>query len=329
MSIVETVSEEAIKRPKRKKKEGKIMKLEDVLVVTSEHTTVKIVRENDVKTVIDCYDGKNSIDEKLNKEEAVKQFVENGELYIVIKENESEDMAEKGLTFASAGKMYDYICKEGDLYSKSLGIYAFVYNNAQAICIYNLQQDEVVKLIEKNKETNEYWGAHLGIGGSILEDPDYDDDEHRYNEDEAMRNLYLQPSIDFCEMHYKVEDWMDTKDVTAEYVLSEVKTFEEKTEKMLEKALSEKKMFDQATENIDDFTDKLGEIFFDIFNESDNNTADIGKYINRTLRECKTDREFQIANDMLRATCGYGIKHLIDRIEELDKNGHVWESIVD
>jgi hypothetical protein len=122
------------------------------------------------------------------------------------------------MKFENGNEMYDYLIGR-DLYSKSLGIYAFEYNDAHAICIYYLQPEEVAKLIEKSKGTENYWGAYLGWGGSILDDSDYDDDEHRYSSDENMRNLYLKPSIDFCEETYMVEDWMDTEDVTVEYVM--------------------------------------------------------------------------------------------------------------
>ena len=125
------------------------------------------------------------------------------------------------MKFESGNEMYEYLCSGRDLYSRRLGIYAFEYNDAHAICIYYLQPEEVVELIKKSKETGEYWGGHLGWGGSILEDPDYDDDEHRYHEDEAMRNLYLRLSLEFCDEMYVVDDWMNTDDVTIKSVMEE------------------------------------------------------------------------------------------------------------
>lgn len=126
------------------------------------------------------------------------------------------------MKFNNGTEMYDYLCSGRDLYSKSLSTYVFEYNDAHALCTYYLNPEEFAKVIEASKETEEYWGAHLGwYGSAILEDPDYDDDEHRYHEDEAMRSLYLQPSLDFCNETYMVEDWMDTNDVTVEYVMSE------------------------------------------------------------------------------------------------------------
>ena len=126
------------------------------------------------------------------------------------------------MKFKNGNEMYNYLCSGRDLYSKSLDTYVFEYNDAHALCIYTLQPEDFAEVVEKSKESGEYWGAHLGwYGSAILDEPDYDDDEHRYNKDEAMRNLYLRPSLDFCEEVYMVEDWMDTEDVTVEYIMEE------------------------------------------------------------------------------------------------------------
>ena len=126
------------------------------------------------------------------------------------------------MKFENGSQMYDYIRSGKDLYSKSQGIYAFVYNDAGAICIYTLCPEDVIQLIADSKEYEEYWGAFLGWKGSaILDEGKYDDDEHRYSSDWEMRKLYLQPSLDFCDETYMVDDWMDTDDVTAEYVMTE------------------------------------------------------------------------------------------------------------
>jgi len=123
------------------------------------------------------------------------------------------------MKFENGKQMYDYLCSGKDLYSKSEGVYVFEYNDAHALCTYYLQPEEVADLVEKSKETGEYWGAHLGCGGYVLDNPSCD--EYRYVEDEKKRALYLWPSLDFCEGNYSVEDWMDTDDVTVEYVMSE------------------------------------------------------------------------------------------------------------
>jgi hypothetical protein len=125
------------------------------------------------------------------------------------------------MKFNSGTEMYDYLCSGRDLYSKSLGIYAFEYNDAGALCIYSLSPEEFAEAAKFGKENDEYWGAALGWWGSaILDEGKYDDDEHRYSDDWEKRKLYLKPSLDFCDETYMVEDWMDTDDVTVEYILT-------------------------------------------------------------------------------------------------------------
>lgn len=118
------------------------------------------------------------------------------------------------LKFQSGKEMYDYICEGNDIYSESQEVYAFVYNDAGAICVYDLHPEDVVDLVKKSKEYDDYWAAFLGWKGSnILDDYEYNDDEYRYSEDWEKNKLYLRPSLEFCENAYKVTDWVDCKDV--------------------------------------------------------------------------------------------------------------------
>lgn len=118
------------------------------------------------------------------------------------------------LKFKSGKEMYDYICEGNDIYSKSERTYTFVYNDAGAICIYTLDDEDVARLVTESKEYNDYWCAFLGWKGSnILDDGEYDNDEYRYSEDWEKNKLYLRPSLEFCEETYKVTDWIDCKDV--------------------------------------------------------------------------------------------------------------------
>lgn len=123
------------------------------------------------------------------------------------------------MKFKSGLEMYEYLCKKGDLYSKNSNTYAFCYNDAGAICIYSIEPEEAVDLIKKSRESKEYWGAFLGIGGFILDDARYDDAEHRYSDDWEKCKLYLNPTLCYCEEHYTVEDWMDTNDVEVSYLM--------------------------------------------------------------------------------------------------------------
>ena len=77
-----------------------------------------------------------------------------------------------------------------------------------------------------------------------------------------------------------------------------------------------KNVISKAYREIDDFTDKLGETFFDTFNEEDNFICDMAKGIIHAFSCCETEREYEIANKMLIGVCGYGIQTLISRIKE-------------
>lgn len=124
------------------------------------------------------------------------------------------------MRFKNGKEMFDYLVTGKDLYSPSERIYIFVYNDSDALCYYYLSYQEVLDILNHKGNSDEYWGAYLGIGGYILDGSEYDDDEHRYSEDESMRALYLQPSYDFCENYYDIDDWMNTDDVTIDFIKS-------------------------------------------------------------------------------------------------------------
>ena len=114
--------------------------------------------------------------------------------------------------FKSWNEMYDYLTSGNDLYNMETGDYVFEYNNAHALCIYHLGEDEAERLAKAAYESDEYWGSFLGVGGRVLDSYEYNDDEHRYSDDESMRMLYLQPSINYCKEVFDKEGWVDTKD---------------------------------------------------------------------------------------------------------------------
>lgn len=118
-----------------------------------------------------------------------------------------------GINFKNGEEMYKYLCSSGDLYSKGLGICVFEYNDAHTLCYYPLDEADVSRLVKLTSQDKENWSAYLGFGGHILVESKYDIPKYRYSEDKAIRKLYLQPSIDFCEAHYWQNDWVDTKDV--------------------------------------------------------------------------------------------------------------------
>lgn len=88
-----------------------------------------------------------------------------------------------------------------------------------------------------------------------------------------------------------------------------------------------KEVINKATAEIENFRDKLGEIVLDAIMEDDNSSLDMARGILRIFATCNTQREFEIANDMLTGICGYSFETLVERIRELDREHHCWESI--
>lgn len=84
---------------------------------------------------------------------------------------------------------------------------------------------------------------------------------------------------------------------------------------------------DEAYAKIENFRDKLGEMFLDIFNEEDNCTLEMAKGIIAAFEKCETQRDYDIANTMLRGICGFGLDHIIEEIRRRDAEGFVWESV--
>ena len=76
------------------------------------------------------------------------------------------------------------------------------------------------------------------------------------------------------------------------------------------KRIEELKMY---REKIEDFSDKLGEEILDAVYEDDNFSSDMGKYVIREFLMCETDREVEVANNMLIAITGYSLETLLLR----------------
>lgn len=111
--------------------------------------------------------------------------------------------------FDSPEEMLMVIQNGNDLYSPSELIYTFVYNEAGSICCYWLRVSEAQELERYSIESDgEYWGAFLGIGGHIYDDPSYD----FYDPDWSVSNL------DFCKEYYRC-DWIDCRDILMEECL--------------------------------------------------------------------------------------------------------------
>lgn len=78
--------------------------------------------------------------------------------------------------------------------------------------------------------------------------------------------------------------------------------------------------------NIDNFIEKLGEEIIEAVMEKDNFSCEISKSVISVFDSCTTNQEFEIADKMLIAICGYSINTLIENIKDKDAKGHIWES---
>ena len=99
--------------------------------------------------------------------------------------------------FSSPEQMLNTVLNDVDLYNKITGDYVFHYNNAGAIAVYNLTSEEADKLDSQSAESNEYWGAFLGVGGTIWDEP------KRASENEQECNL------DYCKSVFNLDGWVD------------------------------------------------------------------------------------------------------------------------
>lgn len=104
--------------------------------------------------------------------------------------------------FNSGKEMLTKLWGGVDLYSPSANLYVFAYNDSGSIAYYSVDEEEAKQLQELSKKHNgEYWGAFLGPGGWIIDDPSY---EEFHEGDET--------NLDFCNNVYR-SDWIDTSDI--------------------------------------------------------------------------------------------------------------------
>lgn len=79
-----------------------------------------------------------------------------------------------------------------------------------------------------------------------------------------------------------------------------------------------KEKFKQVCDGIYNFTDKFGEMMYDKIDSSSNFSGIIGKYTIRAFSHCQTEREFQIADEVLTAICGWNFESLVELINKRD-----------
>ena len=101
-------------------------------------------------------------------------------------------MARK-MIFRNGEEMLSALMDGKDLYNAETGQYVFNYNECGSIAVYYLSSDRAEELKELSKEHEEYWGAFLGPGGYIYDDPSYED----FDEEWSCSNL------DWCKEYYQ------------------------------------------------------------------------------------------------------------------------------
>ena len=76
------------------------------------------------------------------------------------------------MKFATTTEMMnELICH--DLYSLESERYVFTYNDGGSICVYYIDKEEAIELETMARENDEYWGAFLGVGGRVYDEPEW------------------------------------------------------------------------------------------------------------------------------------------------------------
>ena len=117
------------------------------------------------------------------------------------------------MRFNKEKEMYEHLIYKGDLYNKTTGLYVFEYNDAHALCVYRLTEDEMLSAAKTallQDKDEHHISSVLGVGGIIYDNPHYD--HLRYSEDAKERVLYLEPSIRFCHEFYKTGEWVNAEE---------------------------------------------------------------------------------------------------------------------
>ena len=84
------------------------------------------------------------------------------------------------IIFSTAEDMVNTLQADMDLYNVLTQEYVFLYNTDGAIAVYYISLEEAKELEEKSQSSDEYWGAFLGAGGTIYDDPlEYYNDQYK------------------------------------------------------------------------------------------------------------------------------------------------------
>ncbi len=99
------------------------------------------------------------------------------------------------MKFETGQEMLDYLLSGRDLYGEKSGCYFFAYNDRGAVCRYYIENDKAKELAKKAREDDSYWGAYLGVGGSIHDIPE-------------ETPSYRTNNLEVCELYCKADEWV-------------------------------------------------------------------------------------------------------------------------
>ena len=109
--------------------------------------------------------------------------------------------------FNDAQEMLNLLHTDEDLYNMDTGEYIFRYNEEDSIASYHFSVEKAKKLAEVSVIDREYWGAQLGVGGYI-----YDDPAAEGYEKGGITNL------SHCKDVYSIGRWFKTSDLELEWI---------------------------------------------------------------------------------------------------------------
>ena len=98
------------------------------------------------------------------------------------------------MKFKNGDEMLSILRDATDLYNAEEEKYVFLYNDCSSIAVYDISNEEADELRKLSAENGEYWGAMLGPGGRIYDDPSYED----YDEN-------LCSNLNWCNDNHKGE----------------------------------------------------------------------------------------------------------------------------
>lgn len=89
----------------------------------------------------------------------------------------------------------------------------------------------------------------------------------------------------------------------------------------------DKNAINSASCDITELRNKIGETVWDFINEDDNSTYEIGKCVMAVFANCSSKKEFEAANNMLSAICGYNFESIVEEIKQRDSKCYIWASL--